>query len=236
MKKVSKGMMDDFDLFTEIGVSPYPREEAQREIDTLLREHGLWSFLSDPNSWDWKNEQESVGTIGGVLPYRQKVLGGGQGLILVRDTFSPSLSFYGEAFLLIRGVIAPAFPGFARLIGYVLPKGTQALDKCSIVRRIHIDDGHSLSAEVVKILAGGMPTRFVQRQRGGRPEGDLSPNTLERYEEIADDYYDTQANYTAKCERPLTQKEFCEDRGISVRTLQRALKTYQQISAKETPG
>jgi len=41
--------------------------------------------------------------------------------------------------------------------------------------------------------------------------------------ELAEDFYETRKEYSDMDAQPLTQKEFCEDHGISVSKLQRAL-------------
>lgn len=64
---------------------------------------------------------------------------------------------------------------------------------------------------------------YGQISAGGRPLGP-SEATRQEWSELAADYGETQKEYRDKGERPLTQREFCEDRGISVSKLQRALR------------
>lgn len=66
---------------------------------------------------------------------------------------------------------------------------------------------------------------YEQRTGGGRPPGE-SEKKRRRYLELARDYHETAKQYQDLGERPLTEEEFCVDRGISVRTLRRALRMY----------
>jgi hypothetical protein len=64
---------------------------------------------------------------------------------------------------------------------------------------------------------------YSQISAGGRSPGP-SEATRQKWSELAADYDETQKEYRDKGKRPLTQAEFCEDQGISVSKLQRALR------------
>lgn len=66
-----------------------------------------------------------------------------------------------------------------------------------------------------------------QRQCGGRPSG-RSVKAKQKRLELAQDYWNIQGEYRERGECLLTYKEFAESRGVSVRTLKRALKLYRE--------
>jgi hypothetical protein len=89
-------------------------------------------------------------------------------------------------------------------------------------------DLQQLEAEKV---AKFVKSLWTQRPGTGRPAGP-SEATRQKRLEWANDYYETQVELEAIDERPLTQEEFCADRGISVSTLQRALREASKQSEK----
>ncbi len=68
-----------------------------------------------------------------------------------------------------------------------------------------------------------IPSGYRQKRGHRQPTGQ-SQKTRKRRLELAAKYYETCQEYEAKGLRPPTQKEFCEEYGISVSTLQRALR------------
>lgn len=66
-------------------------------------------------------------------------------------------------------------------------------------------------------LALGDSARFAQAQRGGAPRG-RRPNTTEEYKDLAGWYHRT----------ALSQREFCEQAGVSRQKLQRALRSARR--------
>lgn len=81
-------------------------------------------------------------------------------------------------------------------------------------------------------IADFIKSLWTQRHAGGRPSGESEKKRQERLE-LADEYYERCKEYTDRGERPLTQEEFSDDRGISVSTLQRALREASQSRQSE---
>lgn len=133
------------------------------------------------------------------------------------------------------------------LKGYLM---AERIDEIGLVLRADIHDEHDenavsryepfcLTYELDKYFDEAFEAtredlqRIPQAQCGGRPIG-KSEKTKENYIRMAKDYFDTCSQYTLQGEKPLTQKEFVYDRkdsyeNISVSTLRRALKYYNQI-------
>jgi len=117
---------------------------------------------------------------------------------------------YPECTVLVEGTMTKlvrSAPGFAIKTGEV--------------KRTITDNGLTPTSAIRELArySQRVRRRIQQAYRGGRPPG-RSEKTHQDYLDWAADYYETAPLH----EPPLTQREFCQDREISVRTLQRALR------------
>jgi len=126
---------------------------------------------------------------------------------------------YAECTVLVEGTVTElvsSAPGFAIKTGEV--------------KRTITDNGLTPTKAIRELARYSQRVRgrIQQAHRGGRPPG-RSEKTHQNYLIWAADYYET-ANLH---EPPLTQREFCQNRGIKLRTLQRALKYYREQQRSE---
>lgn len=102
------------------------------------------------------------------------------------------------------------------------PAGPTRIDMCGL-------ESFPSGAELDPPLAMLAAWREQRRKETGQLAGPgrsagMSTRTKERYAELADGYWDALGSYLEAGERALRMSEFAQGRGVSTRTLQRALK------------
>lgn len=122
----------------------------------------------------------------------------------------------------------PRYPKCTALIESTITKweGVPGLWKGTGKEKRTITDNGLTPANAIRELARYSQIvrgKIQQRHIGGRPLGQ-SQKTRKELLELAEDYYETQKEYSDMDAQPLTQEEFCEDHDISVSKLQRALR------------